>query len=91
LDLVLGFNYGKITSMDSQRRQEPRGRLERQGESLGKKARHELETSPARRRQQARLLLRKDDWDEEETYQREDGERPELSYQQKPEGLEVLI
>jgi len=76
--------------MDSQRRQEPQGWLERQGASLSQKARYEFETSPAGRRQQARLFLRKDDWDEEKTYQREDGQRPEFTYKQEPSGLEML-
>ena len=66
--------------MDTQRRQEPQWWPERQGTRLGEKARYELETAPARRRQQARLLLRKDDWDEKEAYQRKDGKRSELAY-----------
>jgi len=66
--------------MDSQRRQEPQWRIERQGASISKKARHEFETSPAGRRKQARLLLRKDDWDEEEAYQCKNGKRSELAY-----------
>jgi hypothetical protein len=76
--------------MDSQRRQIREGRLERQGPSLSQKARDEFETSPAGRRQQARLFLRKDDWDEEKTYQREDGQRSEFAYKQEPSGLELL-
>jgi len=76
--------------MDTQRRQEPQWRPERQGAGLSQKARDEFKTSPAGRRQQARLLLRKDDWDEEKTYQREDGQRPEFTYKQEPSGLELL-
>ena len=67
--------------MDKKRRQEPQWWPERQGAGLRESARHEFETSPAGRRQQARLLLRKDEWDEEKTYQREDGKRPELAHQ----------
>ena len=76
--------------MDAQRRKEPQWRLERQGSGLREKGRHELETSPAGRRQQARLFLCKNVWNEEEAYQRENRQRPELAYQQKPYGLEVL-
>jgi len=83
LALGLGFNYGKITSMDTQRRQEPQRRLERQGPSLCQKTRDELETSPAGRRQQARLFLCKNVWNEEEAYQRQNRQRPELAYQQE--------
>jgi hypothetical protein len=35
--------------------------------------------------------LRKNDWDEEETNQREDGQRSELPHKQEPSGLEMLI
>ena len=77
--------------MDAQGRKEPQGRLERQGESLRQKRGDEFKTSPAGRRQQARLFLRKDDWDEEKAYIREDGQRPELTYQQKPQSVEMLI
>jgi len=67
LVLGLGFKYGKITRMDTQRRQEPRGRLERQGESFSQKTRHELEascTTPKneKRCRTPRLFLRKDEW-----------------------------
>ena len=63
------------------RRQESQWWPERQGAGVREKARYEFETSPAGRRQQARLLLRKDEWDEEETHQREDRERPKFPYQ----------
>ena len=76
--------------MDTQGRQVGEGWPERQGAGLRQKARDEFKTSPAGRRQQARLFLRKDDWDEEKTYQREDGERPEFTYKQEPSGLELL-
>ena len=67
--------------MAEERRQKPQGWLERQGARLRKNARDEFKTSPAGRRQQARLFLRQNDRNEEETYQREDGERPEFPYQ----------
>ena len=76
--------------MDSQGRQVGEGWPQRQRASLGQKARYEFETSPAGRRQTARLLLRKDDLDEEKTYQREDGQRSEFAYKQEPSGLELL-
>jgi len=76
--------------MDSQRRQEPRGWLERQGTGLRESARHEFETAPARRRLPARLFLCEDEWHEKEANQREDGERSKLAHQQKPTGLELL-
>ena len=76
--------------MATQGRQEPQRRLERQGARLCQKAGHELETSSAGRRQQARLFLRSDEWHEKEANQREDGQGPEQSYQQKPTGLELL-
>jgi hypothetical protein len=62
--------------MAEKRRQIGEGRFERQGARIGQKTRHEFETSPAGRRTQARFFLRKDDWYEEEAYQREDRERP---------------
>jgi hypothetical protein len=70
--------YGKVTSMDSQRRQEPQRRLERQGPSLCEKARDELETASTRRRIKARLFLCKNEWDEKEVDIRKNSERPEL-------------
>ena len=51
--------------MATQGRQESRGRLERQRTGFRKSAGHEFEASPTRGRQQARLFLCKDDWDEE--------------------------
>ena len=77
--------------MDTQRRQKPQGWLECQGASLRQKTRDELETPPAGRRLTPRLFLRKDEWYEEKVDQREDGQRPELPYKQKPSGLELLI
>jgi hypothetical protein len=64
--------------MDTQGRQKPQRRLERQGASLCEKARDELETASTRRRIKARLFLRKNVWDEKETDIRKDSERPEL-------------
>jgi hypothetical protein len=54
--------------MAEERRQKPRWRLERQGESLREKARHELETSPAGRRLKERVILRPYVRDEKEAY-----------------------
>jgi len=76
--------------MAEERRQVREGRLERQGSGLRESARHELETSPAGRRLTARLLLCKDEWYEEEADQRKDGQRPKLTDQQKPTGVELL-
>jgi hypothetical protein len=69
--------YG-IPSMDTQRRQEPQRRLERQGASLCEERRDELETAATRGRLKARLFLRKDEWNEEKTDIRKNSERPEL-------------
>jgi len=52
--------------MAEERRQESQGWLECQGTRLREKARHELETSPARRRLPARLFLCEDGRDEKE-------------------------
>jgi hypothetical protein len=77
--------------MDSQRGQVREGRLERQGSGLRESARYEFETAPARRRLKARLFLCADVWDEKETNERKDGQRPGFSDQQEPTGLELLI
>jgi hypothetical protein len=64
--------------MDTQRRQEPQRRAERQGASLREKARDELETAATRGRLKARLFLRSYEWDEKEIDIRKNSERPEL-------------
>jgi hypothetical protein len=64
--------------MDTQGRQEPQRRAERQGASLREKARDELETAATRRRLKARLFLRSYEWDEKEIDIRKNSERPEL-------------
>jgi hypothetical protein len=64
--------------MDSQRRQEPQRRLERQGPSICETRRAQLETTSTRGRLKARLFLRKDEWDEKEIDIRKNSERPEL-------------
>jgi hypothetical protein len=64
--------------MDTQRRQEPQRRLERQGPSLCETRRAQLETAATRGRLKARLFLRKDEWNEKETDIRKNSERPEL-------------
>jgi hypothetical protein len=69
--------YG-ITSMDTQRRQEPQRRLERQGASLCEERRAQLETASTRRRLTARLFLCKDEWHEEKVNILKNSERPEL-------------
>jgi hypothetical protein len=76
--------------MAEERRQESQGRLERQGTRLREKARHELETSPARRRLPARLFLCEDGRDEKEIDIRQNRQRPRLTHKQKPTGMEVL-
>jgi hypothetical protein len=69
--------YG-ITSMDSQGRQEPQRRLERQGASICETRRAQLETTSTRGRIKARLFLCKDEWNEKEIDIRKNSERPEL-------------
>jgi len=63
--------YG-ITSMDTQRRQEPQRRAERQGASLCEERRAQLETTSTRGRLKARLFLCEDEWYEEEVDLRKD-------------------
>jgi len=67
--------YGKVTSMATERRQEPEWRLERQRASLCQERRAQFETAPTRGRQQARLLLRADGGHEEEAHKHEDRKR----------------
>jgi hypothetical protein len=64
--------------MDSQGRQEPQRRLERQGPSLCEERRAQLETAATRGRLKARLFLRPHEWDEKEIDIRKNSERPEL-------------
>jgi hypothetical protein len=64
--------------MDTQRRQEPQRRLERQGASICETRRAQLETASTRGRLKARLFLRKDEWDEKEVNILRNSERPEL-------------
>jgi hypothetical protein len=64
--------------MDSQRRQEPQRRLERQGASICETRRAQLETAATRGRLKARLFLRPYEWDEKEIDIRKNSERPEL-------------
>ena len=64
--------------MATQRRQEPKRRIERQGPSLCEERRAQLETAATRRRLKARLFLCKDEWNEKEADIRKDSERPEL-------------
>jgi hypothetical protein len=64
--------------MATQRRQEPQGRLKRQGPSLCEERRHELETAATRRRIKERLFLRQNVWNEKEIDIRKNSERPEL-------------
>jgi hypothetical protein len=54
--------------MAEERRQKPRWRLERQGESLREKARNEFESSPAGRRKSEGFILRPYVRDEKEAY-----------------------
>jgi hypothetical protein len=76
--------------MDEERGQIRKGRLERQGSGLRESARYELETSPAGRRLTARLLLRKDEWNEKEANKRENGQRSGFTHKQEPTGVELL-
>ena len=79
--------------MDSQRGQIREGWLECQGASLvqrGQPRETRTESSSTRGRLTARLLLRPDEWHEKEANKREDGKRPELTYQQEPAGVELL-
>jgi hypothetical protein len=59
--------------MDAKRGEEPEWWLKCQGTGLRKKARHEFETAPARRRLPARLFLCEDGRYEKEVNEREDG------------------
>jgi hypothetical protein len=77
--------------MAEERGQIREGRLERQGSGLCESARHELETSPARRWKPSRLFLRQNDWDEEEVDERQNSKRSKLKDQQKPAVVELLI
>ena len=79
--------------MDEERRQEPRGRIERQRPCFLQQSQSGQtgpESPTARGRLTARLFLRKDEWYEKEIDKREDGERPELTDQQEPPGVELL-
>jgi len=69
--------YG-IPRMDTQGRQEPEWRIERQGPSLCEARRSQLETTSTRRRLKARLFLRPNEWNEKEIDIRKNSERPEL-------------
>jgi hypothetical protein len=64
--------------MDSQRGKEPQRRPERQGTGLREKRGDELEAAATRRRVEARLFLRSNEWHEEEVNVGENGERPKL-------------
>jgi hypothetical protein len=79
--------------MAEERGQIREGRLERQGTGLvqrGQPRETRIETSSTRGRVPARLLLRSNEWHEEKTNKREDGERSEFTYQQEPTGVELL-
>ena len=79
--------------MDTQRRQEPQGWLEREGSRLlqqSQSGQAGVESTPARGRLTARLLLRPDERHEEEVDQCKDGQRSKLTYQQEPAGVELL-
>jgi hypothetical protein len=68
--------------MATQGRQIGEGRLERQRPSFLQQSQPRqtgLETTAARGRQQARLFLCKDDWDEEKADFRKDSQRPKQS------------
>jgi len=64
--------------MDKERRQEPERGSKRQGTGLREERGSQPKTTATRRRVEARLFLRSNEWHEEETHIREDGERPKL-------------
>ena len=64
--------------MDTQGRQEQEWRPQRQGPSFCEERRSQLETAATRRRITARLILRKNEWNEGEADIRRNSERPEL-------------
>jgi len=64
--------------MAEERRQIGEGRIERQGPRLCEETRYESEASAARGRQTARLFLRKNEWNEKETYERKDRKRSQF-------------
>jgi hypothetical protein len=64
--------------MDKERGKEPQWRFKRQRASLCQKTRDELEAAATRRRVEARLFLRSNEWHEEEVNVGENGERPKL-------------
>jgi hypothetical protein len=67
--------------MDEERRQEPKGRLERKGTGFLQRSQSgetRAKAPSTRGRLKARLFLREDEWHEEEADQREDRERPKL-------------
>ena len=78
--------------MDAQRGQGPKGWPERQRASLlqqGQSGKTRTESPRAQakdreRRSEAKVLLRKDVWNEEETYEFQDRQGPEQSYKQEP-------
>ena len=79
--------------MATQGRQIGQGRIERQRTCFlqqSQSGQAGIESPPARGRVPARLLLRPDEWHEKEVDQRKDGQRPELTYQQEPAGVELL-
>ena len=79
--------------MATQGRQVGRGRIERQGPCFlqqSQSGQAGIESAPTRGRVPARLLLRSNEWHEEKTNKREDGERSEFTYQQEPTGVELL-
>ena len=79
--------------MATQGRQEPQGGFEREGPRLlqqSQSGQAGVESTPARGRLTARLLLRSNEWHEEEINKRENGERSKLTYQQEPAGVELL-
>ena len=79
--------------MAEERRQVREGRLERQGPCFlqqSQSGQAGIESAPTRGRVPARLLLRSNEWHEEEINKRKNGERSEFTYQQKPTGVELL-
>jgi hypothetical protein len=69
-----------------------KGVLQRESESRGKTGVKTPRAQPENRRrcQKAQIFLREDVWDESQTYERKNRERPKLADQQIAPGVELL-
>jgi hypothetical protein len=78
---VKSTHYGKISSMDSKRREESQRRLERQGSGFLQRSESReagVESPPTKGRQTPRLFLRPYERYEVEAYERRDRKRSEF-------------